>query len=350
MQLAGLTPPDLRAHAAEELAHEREEALRVLYVAATRARDLLVVPVVGEGRIDGWLAALDPVVHPDPVEARRPLSRRPPGCPAFGDDTVCVRPPLARCDGATVPGLHRPRAGAHHVVWWDPAVLRLGVEESVGLRQQRLLEVDEGGMRSEDGVRAQAAWQEERTAVRARARAPSLRVVAATERAAAGGAAAEEVVVEEVPAVAGRPHGPRFGTLVHALLAVVPLAAAPAAVASLAALEGRVLGASDEEVQAAADAVVRALAHPLLRRAAAAGGCRREVPVALALDDGTRVEGIVDVAFREEKPEPHWTVVDFKTDVELGARLAEYRRQVALYVAAIARATGEPTSGVLLRV
>src|SRR5581483_65637 len=102
---------------------------------------------------------------------------------------------------------------------WDPAVLRIGVEESVGLRQQRLLAVDERGMRSVDSVRAQAAWQEERTAVRA---------------------------------VAGRPHGPRFCTLVHALLAVVPLGAEPAAVASLAALEGRVLGASDEEVRAAA--------------------------------------------------------------------------------------------------
>src|SRR5581483_2882610 len=213
LRLAGLTPPDLRAHAAEELAHEREEALRVLYVAATRARDLLVVPVVGEGRIDGWLAALDPAVYPDPAEVRRPLSRTAPGCPVFGDDTVCVRPPRVRRDGAVVPGLHRPRAGAHRVVWWDPAVLRLGVEESVGLRQQRLLEVDERGVR------------------------------------------AEEVVVEVVPAVAGRPHGPRFGTLVHALLAVVPLGAEPAAVASLAALGGRVLGASDEEVRAAADAV-----------------------------------------------------------------------------------------------
>jgi ATP-dependent exoDNAse (exonuclease V) beta subunit len=121
-------------------------------------------------------------------------------------------------------------------------------------------------------------------------------------------------------------------------------------VGALAALEGRVLGASEEEVQAAADAVARALAHPLLRRAAAAGCCRREVPVALVLDDGTRVEGVVDVAFRETVPEPRWTVVDFKTDVALEARLAEYRRQVALYVAAIARAAGEPTSGVLLRV
>ena len=60
------------------------------------------------------------------------------------------------------------------------------------------------------------------------------------------------------------------------------------------------------------------------------------------------VEGAVDVAFREDGGA--WTVVDFKTDVELAGRLEEYRRQVALYAQAIARATGRPARGVLLRV
>ncbi|HLK12415.1 MAG TPA: UvrD-helicase domain-containing protein [Candidatus Binatia bacterium] len=351
MRLAGCAPPDLLAHEAEELVREGEEAVRVLYVAATRARDLLVVPVVGDGRLPGWLAALDPSVHPEPERARLPESPAPPGCPPLGDDTVLARPErVARPDGAVVPGLHRPAVGAHRVVWWDPGLLRLGVQESVGLRQQRLLEVDEGGVRSEDGARAQAAWQAERASVRARAGTPSLCVVTATEHAAAGGAAAGGVGVEEVAVTAGRPHGLRFGTLVHALLATVALDAAAPAVAAAAALAGRVLGASEAEVAAAAEAVVRALAHPLLRRAAAAGRCRREAPVALGLDDGTLVEGVVDVAFREEGPPPRWTVVDFKTDVELGARLADYRRQVALYAGAIARATGEPATGVLLRV
>jgi ATP-dependent exoDNAse (exonuclease V) beta subunit len=111
-----------------------------------------------------------------------------------------------------------------------------------------------------------------------------------------------------------------------------------------------VRGAPHAVVAAAVEVVTRALAHPLLRRAAAADRCRREVPVVLGLDDGTLVEGIVDVAFREVHPQPRWTVIDFKTDVELDARLAEYRRQVALYAAAVARATGEPAAGVLLRV
>jgi hypothetical protein len=43
-------------------------------------------------------------------------------------------------------------------------------------------------------------------------------------------------------------------------------------------------------------------------------------------------------------------VVDFKTDGELGPSVEIYRRQVALYLMAISRATGRPARGVLLRV
>ena len=115
----------------------------------------------------------------------------------------------------------------------------------------------------------------------------------------------------------------------------------------MAALEGRLLGASAEETSAATGTVVRALAHPLVRRAASAGSCRRETPVAIRLDDGVVVEGVVDAAFLENGV---WTVIDFKTDVEIAGRLGEYRRQVALYAAAIARATGAPARAVLLQI
>jgi hypothetical protein len=45
-----------------------------------------------------------------------------------------------------------------------------------------------------------------------------------------------------------------------------------------------------------------------------------------------------------------WTVVDFKTDSDVEQGLDTYRRQVALYAWAVARATGKPARGVLLRV
>jgi ATP-dependent exoDNAse (exonuclease V) beta subunit len=115
-------------------------------------------------------------------------------------------------------------------------------------------------------------------------------------------------------------------------------------------LQGRILGAPSAEVDAAAETARRALRHPLLARAAAAaraGKCRRETPVTMRLDDGTLVEGVVDAAFVEDGA---WTVVDFKTDVEITGRVEEYRRQAALYARAIATATGMPAHAVLLRV
>jgi len=92
--------------------------------------------------------------------------------------------------------------------------------------------------------------------------------------------------------------------------------------------------------------VARALAHPILERARHADACRRETPVTLGEEDGL-TEGVVDLAFREGEV---WTVVDFKTDRELAESLPLYRRQVSLYAAAIAAATGQPARGVLLRV
>ena len=97
--------------------------------------------------------------------------------------------------------------------------------------------------------------------------------------------------------------------------------------------------------------VERVLAHDLLVRARAAegrGACRRETPVTLLLPEGTLVEGVVDLAFEEQGT---WTVVDYKTDRELARDdIERYRRQVAIYMHAIATATGQPASGVILQV
>jgi ATP-dependent exoDNAse (exonuclease V) beta subunit len=159
------------------------------------------------------------------------------------------------------------------------------------------------------------------------------------------------VAIETVPGDrTTRPHGARFGTLVHAVLASVDLAAADAGLESAAKLRARLLGASEEEVAAAVEAVRAALSHPLLRRAAASGAVRRETPMLLRTADGTLAEGVVDLAFREAGDAPRWTVVDFKTDVEIGARRDVYAAQVRLYAEAVTRATGEPASGTLLLV
>jgi ATP-dependent helicase/nuclease subunit A len=45
------------------LRRDQAEAIRVAYVAATRARDLLVAPVCGDHPIGGWLEVLDPMLY-----------------------------------------------------------------------------------------------------------------------------------------------------------------------------------------------------------------------------------------------------------------------------------------------
>jgi ATP-dependent exoDNAse (exonuclease V) beta subunit len=112
-------------------------------------------------------------------------------------------------------------------------------------------------------------------------------------------------------------------------------------------VQGRVLGATEEEVGAAVETVYRALRHPLLVRAAGAGSCRREVPVGLKLADGVMIEGAVDLAFQENGS---WTVVEYKTDFEIEGLLEEHKNQVSLYALGISRATGLDARPVLLRI
>ncbi len=49
LKLGGWAPIDLLLHDAEEASRDRAEAARLTYVAATRARDILVVPTIGDG-------------------------------------------------------------------------------------------------------------------------------------------------------------------------------------------------------------------------------------------------------------------------------------------------------------
>ncbi len=349
--LAGCAPRELLEAREVEMERDRAEALRLAYVAATRARDLLVVPGVADQELEGgWLAVLNPVVYPGP---RSPGEGEPAaGCPPFRGSAVGERPASAR-PGNRVPvnaGKLRPRVGRHAVVWWDPKLLALGVQERVGLRQQRILEADEEGRVVAEGERLHEAWQRERRERLDAGARPTLAVATVTalaeERAGAAGLV-PEVRVETVEASrTGRPSGRRFGTLVHAVLAEVDLRADAEEVARTASLHGRIVGAGEEEVVAAARAVSAALAHPLVARAAASPTLRRETPVWLRQEDGRLAEGVVDLAFRDASA--RWTVIDWKTDVELGERRTAYALQVGLYAEAIAAATGEPADAMLL--
>jgi len=160
------------------------------------------------------------------------------------------------------------------------------------------------------------------------------------------------VEIVTVPGRPERPRGRRFGVLVHAVLAAVDLRSSPERVRAAAAIHGRLVDATHEEIEAAAIAIQTALLHPLMRRAARAAdgdGLRRETPILLQRADGKLAEGVIDLAFREETSDFNgWTVVDFKTDREFEGKNARYTAQIALYAEAIRKATSLATRGILL--
>jgi hypothetical protein len=264
------------------------------------------------------------------------------------------------------PGEHRFGSGAeaYSVVWWspEPSVLNLEAEAPLGLRRDDLIVKDVPPDTLARYLRGYISWRNARTDAVSRAKAPSIDVITATEAAARGdelavgqplkaGLDGIDIRVEDVAGDMARPGGPRFGTLVHALLADVPLTRSDARVVDrLAAAHGRVVGADADEIDAAAEIVRRVLEHPLFAdaaRAAEQGRCYRETPVTLRLDSGVVIEGNVDLAYDVDG---QMVVIDFKTDRELEGALDTYRRQVQIYAHAIAVATGRPARGVLMKV
>jgi ATP-dependent exoDNAse (exonuclease V) beta subunit len=143
-----------------------------------------------------------------------------------------------------------------------------------------------------------------------------------------------------------RPGGKRFGALVHEVFARASLDARPAHVEELALSLGRMFDNSLEEQEAAAAAVSRALAHPLLEQARRASELFRETPLVYREPSGRLVEGVPDLVFLNGSS--RWTIVDFKTDLRIDVALDAHRAQVALYRIALEEATRVPSEGWLL--
>ena len=137
-------------------------------------------------------------------------------------------------------------------------------------------------------------------------------------------ARAPEIEVIDFSRSAERPFGPRFGTLVHATLATVPLDA------SERGDRGRCRrpGADSADRWPGTLRATRKCTRPsrssrrccairsstACRQAERAGRCDRELPIVWKAPDGTLIEGTIDLAFEDLSG---LTVVDFKTDREL---------------------------------
>lgn len=343
----GIRPLELlRARKTEE-EEDLLESDRALYVAATRARDLLVAvsPAARYGMETSWLR---------PVYDRLPEPDEDPGSR--------VRETPEESLGAA-----RPRSGDSLPA--DPTA-----------RRWRLL----SGDAAEDDDGGFGAFLERRAKTLARGRVRS-QPVARADRYARREFSPDEVAIHQLPRAPGRPRGAAFGELVHRILERASLDGAeeeaPGRLAPLLAAEYDLDEALAAPAAAAAEA---ALDHEVLRsarRAAARGACYREFPTCLREDrpapeepgapngaeadsgangaetnDALLIEGKVDLLFQAEEGAP-WTVVEFKTgsqfadaatSPEAGAALDRYRRQATIYARAVSRATGEPAQPVLL--
>ena len=369
LKIGGWSPFDLLLHDPEEAARDRAESERLTYVAATRARDILVIPAIGDAPYDGgWLDPLMPAIYPPESSRRDP--QRAPGVPEFkSKDSVLRRPDGDPASPKTVaPGTFvfspDPRSPIpdlpYSVTWWDPRALGLGAVSSFGLRRDDLIVKDGDMFAVEDRLADYDRWREERATVIASGARPSVRFQTATAWAAdaankgideallglpAGGSHA--ISISQIPGAEKRPRGPRFGTLVHAVLATVPLDAPDEVIARTAQTQARIIDAPAPEISAAVVVVSAVLRHDLIARARASTSVKRETPVSWVQKDGMLIEGVLDLAFDEGG---ETVVVDFKTDHELAAGETRYRAQLLQYVNAVARATGRPAAGVLFRV
>jgi ATP-dependent helicase/nuclease subunit A len=329
-------PWKLRDAEAEEARADEEEAWRVAYVAATRARDLLVVSTIGEeDRPGGWLSPLHHALYP-PKERWR-TARPAPGCPKFGSATVLNRPPDQPEEISVKPGLHTPVTGTHEVVWFDPAALPLRAPKSEGVENEQVLNGTPD--QAAEGLRLYRVWKDGRTRRIQTGAVPSFRTAAAGSLPREAEAAHVPVETVSLAAPVGRPAGRKFGRVVHAIL---QYAQHPDDSAALAAIWGRRHAATEDECAAAADAARAALEY-LLRSVPADADRHRELPVMVRLTGGTIVDGRIDFAWSDGRT---WTVVDYKTDRREQRKVG----QLQLYALALERATGLPARGLVLEI
>jgi ATP-dependent exoDNAse (exonuclease V) beta subunit len=204
-------------------------------------------------------------------------------------------------------------------------------------------------------------WLEELTAIRDRAEQPAaisasglegtepavvLADDAADDGRAVGGKAKGARDVELPPWSKGR-YGSAIGRAVHAVLQVVDLATGEGLDEAVAA-QSLAEGVSGQE-GLVRDLVRSALDSDVVQRAAAREHWR-ESYVGTVRDDGTVLEGYVDLVYRED--DGSLMIVDYKTDaIPSGAvqsRVDYYRPQLEAYVQAHAAAVPGPVSASLL--
>jgi ATP-dependent helicase/nuclease subunit A len=324
---------NLPALAEREARRAAAEQLRLFYVATTRARDHLVLPLLFGLAPRGFAAFCAPLF--DQADARRvvvepaalaPVAEPVPPVPHLMDHAswAAARARVIERGSRTAPAVHPSRPATREPVL--AAGPGLSPEPSV---TPGPVPAPEPILAPGDALTPEAAL----TAEPALSPAPDL---------TPGRALAPEAARSPDPArprahAAAAGPGARLGSLVHAALARADLAGGPAAAGAAVAAAAVRLGESGARLAAARRLVAQALAAPPYRRAAAAPRRFRELPVA-AVVDGALVEGVADLVF--ETP-AGLAIVEVKlapADPGAAGQVAAYCRALAAAGHAVAEA------------
>ncbi len=331
-KLCGWAPWELRDNEPQEEAEDRAESVRIGYVAATRARDLLVVSASGMGPWgESWLTPLYAAIYPERDRWTSPESY--PHLKTTGRTTVLDFPPEHQDAASVCPGFHLTAAG-NRVFWFDPEFLPKASETLSGLHRGEMLTGTPS--QREAGLSLWNDWVSRRTALIATASVPTVKTMLASQARLTPEADQIPFQIVTVEYAAQRPGTRVFGRLVHTLLETWDSAAAD----HIAELHGRRLGATEREIMSAVALARAAMQTPLLNPAHPIA-VHREYPVSVTLASGEIVEGVIDFAWSDGNS---WTVIDYKT----GRTEARYRTQVQLYALALQRATNVPARAILL--
>jgi ATP-dependent exoDNAse (exonuclease V) beta subunit len=283
-------PWDVLEHSETEKQVEIDEAWRVAYVGATRARDLLVITTAGAGLGEGWLSPLEPALQSEKD--------------THWFDTSLLTPEPAMFDG---------------------------LEKAT----RSILQGDPG-----PGLERYEQWRVHRAAVLAAGRSKSISVQAATSAALPEGLEEIPVQVLKIRSGMSGPSNRRLGKLVHAILQDIDFQRRDR-LERVADAHARRLGVERDSVEAAVNAVRQVLVHPLF---ASADSVCRELPFVLRAEDGALLEGSVDFAVRNPDG---WTLFDFKVGQ---AGTARHDRQMQIYSEALRRASGLPVQAYLVEI
>ena len=290
-ELPGSAAQDLRpaAYVALDEIEKRmagSESRRLLYVALTRARDLLVVS-------------------------------------CFGKLTTAKNEPANVLLGPLAPVLPAPGSVTADEVRGD--LLLLAPTEPAPSVPAQTADVDAL-------LAARATWAHEREALlREAARAAAATSPSGLER------VDEEARADGAGVPPGRARALTLGSVVHRVMELCDLRD-ESSVPGVAELAARELGWPDLAEQAA-ELAARCWRSPVVREAAASSEVYRELPVGVAVE-GVIVAGAVDLLF--ESADGAWVVVDYKTDraAEPHVLRERYEPQGAAYALAVEAATG----------